>query len=100
MEAENSAGGATQLDIQPGIPPDMEHIDHDSNRVRIELAGQIQRLCQRHDYATVGGEHRMQRLDPEPDSALSSMWNNGRDSFGHHFARAVDIAVRRRTAHQ
>ena len=76
----------------------MEHIDNDSDRLGLELAGEIQRFGQRHDYAAVGGEHRMQRLYTKR-IPRSSVGDNRRNSFRHHFAGA-SIAVRSRATDQ
>jgi hypothetical protein len=52
---------------KPRVPPHVVRIHHHADRLGGEQKRQVHRLAQRSDHAPVGAEHRVQRLDPEPN---------------------------------
>ena len=83
--------GPRELSSQAGIPPNVVGVHHDADRVGGKLECQVDRLAQARDHAAVGAEHRVQRLDPEPDAGLLGERHELADRVGDHPAGECQV---------
>ena len=92
--------GSRDLALQLGIPPDVVGVDHHSHRRGVEALGQVERLRQRDHHRALGDHHRVKRLDAQADTVLGGVGEERLDALQHLAPRRLQVAVRRRTAHQ
>jgi hypothetical protein len=84
LVADDPVGRAADLLCQPRVPPDVVGVHHHADGVRREAQGQVHRLTQRGDHRPVGAEHRVQRLDAQPNPEPLRLWDQVTDRVCHH----------------
>ena len=93
-----SRAGAGDLIGQVRVPPDVEGVDDHADGRRRVRRGQVQGLPQGGDHGAVGGVHRVQRLQHQPDAVLGRVRHQLGDPVGHPLAGGHEILVAVRQA--
>ncbi len=102
VETDDPPGGAGELLVEVGVPPDVIDVGHDADGRGIEPLHQATRLAQRGDAGALGRERGVHRLDPQTHAALRRVWDEPGDAVRDHATRRGDVSLGRgrRPAHQ
>src|ERR1700744_5316271 len=86
-----AGSGARDLRVKLWIPPDVVHVDGNTDSVAQQVAN-IKRLFERVDAGAIGRVHGMQGLDSERHTAFPRMRKNRGKTIGHHLSRGRKIS--------
>ena len=93
LVARDPAGGAGDLLLDLGFPPDVEGVDHDPDRLGRQRLGDVERLPQGGHDTAVGGEDRVHRLDGQAYADVERVRHQRLDRRGRSRARCREVAV-------